>query len=255
MSRVIYNRNFLKNVIFRIDYMSDEKLYEQMIQKGNIDELRKRFEILEPLQKVKNTDFMINVDENKLEQHNKETIKCVLRKKDQTATLTIDHNAMVINYIKYENADILKEDIKVFNSILKNVSITRIGLRYVNYIQDNMFGDIDWDLYINNNILGNHKIDYKGALLQSITITDIKYDDFIIRVQHGIHNQNFPADRVKDAFVLDFDAYTNDISTDYNLENIVEKWNNQIDYLFELSITDEFRKVLNDEQSRLQLRK
>lgn len=254
MSNIIYSRNYLNNVIFRIDFMSDEKLYEQMIQKNNIDELRKRFEILEPLQKIKNTDFMINVDENTLEQHNKETIKCVLRKKDQTATLTIEHDAIVINYVKYENSDILKEDIKTLHILLKNVSITRIGLRYVNYIQNNVFGDIDWNLYINNDILCNHKVDYRGSLLQSITITDIKYDDFIIRFQHGIHNQNFPADRVQDAFVLDFDAYTNDISSDYNLENIVTKWNNQINYLFELSITDKFREVLNNEQSELQLR-
>lgn len=254
MNRVLYNRNFLKNVIFRIDFMSDEKLYEQMIQKNNIDELRKRFEILEPFQTIKNTDFMIDVDKNTLEQRNKETVKCVLRKKDQTATLTIEHNAIVINYIKYANADVLKEDIKILDTMLKKVSVTRIGLRYINYLQNNMFGDIDWDLYINSNILNNHKIDYKGSLLQSITVTDIKYDDYIIRFQHGIHNQNYPADRVKDAFVLDFDAFTKDISSDYNLEDIVKKWNDQIDYLFELSITDNFREVLNSNGSELQLK-
>lgn len=254
MSKILYNRNFLKNVIFRIDFMSDEKLYEQMIQKNNIDELKRRFEILEPFQTITNTDLMINVDTNTLNQRNKETVKCVLRKKDQTATLTIEHNAIVISYIKYDNADILKEDIKILDTILKKVSITRIGLRYINYLQNNMFGDIDWDLYINSSILNNYKVNYNGSLLQSITVTDIKYDDYIIRFQHGIHNQNYPADRVKDAFVLDFDAYTNDISSYYNLEDIVKKWNEQIDYLFELSITDDFREVLNSEGSELQLK-
>lgn len=254
MERILYKRNFLKNVIFRIDFLSDQKMFEQMTQKSNIDELKTRFEILEPLQTIKNTDFTINVDENTLEQRNIETKKYILRKKDQTASLSIEHNAIVIDYTNYSNADTLKEDIKVLSKVVTNVSITRIGLRYINYLECNKFGDINWDLYINSNFLKNHEIDYKGLLMQSITVTDIKYKDYTIRFQHGIHNQNQPADRVKDAFVLDFDAYTSDISSDYNLERIVEEWNNQINYLFEISITQELRKILNDNESELQLK-
>lgn len=253
MERILYKRNFLRNVIFRIDFLSDEKSFEQMTQKSNLDELKTRFEILEPLQTIKNTDFTINVNENTLEQKHKETKKYILRKKNQTASLSIQNNAIVIDYTNYNNADILKEDIRVLNKIIGNVSITRIGLRYINYLECNNFGDINWNLYINNNLLKNLDIDYQGTLMQSITVTDLKYDDYIIRFQHGIHNQNQPADRIKDAFVLDFDAYTSDVKSDYDLDTIVEKWNKQINYLFETSITDELRGVLNDE-SELQLK-
>lgn len=254
MDKILYKRNFLKNVIFRLDFIVDEKIFEQMMQKRNIDLLKTRFEILEPLQTVKNTNFMINVDNNTMEQQDKESKKYILKKKNQSATLIIEQNALVIDYSSYENAEVLKEDIKILNTIISNVSISRVGLRYINYLECSKFGDINWNLYITDNLLNHQTIEYNGTLLQSITVTDIKYDNFIIRFQHGIHNQNQPSDRVKDAFVLDFDAYTNNFGSTQNLEDTIEKWNEQIDYLFEKSITSEFRNILNDPESELQLK-
>ncbi len=249
-----YKRNFLKNVIFRIDFFSDEKVFEQIMSKKNIDELKTKFEILEPLQTIKNTDFTFNLNDETIKTNERELKKYIFRKKNQSAALIIEPNALVIDYSKYNNSEVLKDDITVLKTIVSNVSISRIGLRYINYLECTGFGDIAWEKYINSQLLENQKINYNGTLLQSITVSDIKFDDYIIRFQHGIHNQYHPSDRVKDAFVLDFDAYTNNIVQNVNLEEIVAKWNKQINDLFEQSITDDFRGVLDDVGAELQLK-
>ena len=55
----------------------------------------------------------------------------------------------------------------------------------------------------------------------------------------------FPSDRVKDAYVLDFDAFSNEIKPTEDIEKMIEKWNIQIGKLFEKFITPDFREILN----------
>ena len=243
MERIVYEKNFLKNVIFRVDFLLDEKEFDNLMNKATLDEIKRRFEILEPLQT--NTNFMVDVNTNTINANQNESKKYIFRKKQGNAALIIDSQSIVIDYTKYLNAEMLLEDIKLLNFIFAKISISRIGLRYINYIEPTGFGEIDWDKYIHNSIRESQKIDFGGSLLQSINVTDIKYDDYIIKFQSGIHNQNFPADRVKDAYVLDFDAFSNEIKPTEDIEKMIEKWNIQIGKLFEKFITPDFREILN----------
>lgn len=245
MERIVYEKNFLKNVIFRVDFLLDEKEFDNLMNKATLDEIKRRFEILEPLQTIKNTNFMVDVNTNTINANQNESKKYIFRKKQGNAALIIDSQSIVIDYTKYLNAEMLLEDIKLLNFIFAKISISRIGLRYINYIEPTGFGEIDWDKYIHNSIRESQKIDFDGSLLQSINVTDIKYDDYIIKFQSGIHNQNFPADRVKDAYVLDFDAFSNEIKPTEDIEKMIEKWNIQIGKLFEKFITPDFREILN----------
>ena len=245
MERIVYEKNFLKNVIFRVDFLLDEKEFDNLMNKATLDEIKRRFEILEPLQTIKNTNFMVDVNTNTINANQNESKKYIFRKKQGNAALIIDSQSIVIDYTKYLNAEMLLEDIKLLNFIFAKISISRIGLRYINYIEPTGFGEIDWDKYIHNSIRESQKIDFGGSLLQSINVTDIKYDDHIIKFQSGIHNQNFPADRVKDAYVLDFDAFSNEIKPTEDIEKMIEKWNIQIGKLFEKFITPDFREILN----------
>ena len=245
MERIVYEKNFLKNVIFRVDFLLDEKEFENLMNKATLDEIKRRFEILEPLQTIKNTNFMVDVNTNTINANQNESKKYIFRKKQGNAALIIDSQSIVIDYTKYLNAEMLLEDIKLLNFIFAKISISRIGLRYINYIEPTGFGEIDWDKYIHNSIRESQKIDFGGSLLQSINVTDITYDDYIIKFQSGIHNQNFPADRVKDAYVLDFDAFSNEIKPTEDIEKMIEKWNIQIGKLFEKFITPDFREILN----------
>ena len=245
MERIVYEKNFLKNVIFRVDFLLDEKEFDNLMNKATLDEIKRGFEILEPLQTIKNTNFMVDVNTNTINANQNESKKYIFRKKQGNAALIIDSQSIVIDYTKYLNAEMLLEDIKLLNFIFAKISISRIGLRYINYIEPTGFGEIDWDKYIHNSIRESQKIDFGGSLLQSINVTDIKYDDYIIKFQSGIHNQNFPADRVKDAYVLDFDAFSNEIKPTEDIEKMIEKWNIQIGKLFEKFITPDFREILN----------
>ena len=245
MENIEYKRNYLQNVIFRVDFVLDNQEFENMMNKTTLDEIKKRFEILEPLQTIKNTNVMFDVSKKIINTAENESKKYIFRKKDGSAALVIDFQSIVIDYTSYTNGEMLLADIELLNFIFLKLAISRIGLRYINYIESKGFGEIDWDKYINSSIREIQKVDFGGKLLQSINVADIKYDDYIIKVQSGIHNQNFPADRVKDAYVLDFDAYSNEIKPADNIKTMIGKWNIQIKDLFEKFITQDFREILN----------
>ncbi|MBR5227950.1 MAG: TIGR04255 family protein [Clostridia bacterium] len=245
MEKVIYKRNFLKNVIFRVDFLLDEREFENLMSKTTLDEIKRRFEILEPLQTIQNTNFMVDVNTRTINANQNESKKYIFRKKEGTAALIIDSQSIVIDYTRYSDSEMLLEDIRMLNFIFSKISISRVGLRYINYIEPIRFGEIDWDRYIDESIRASQKIDFEGSLLQSINVTDIKYEDYIIKFQSGIHNQNFPADRIKDAYVLDFDASSNEIKPTEDIEQMIKKWNIQINKLFEKFIKPDFREILN----------
>ncbi len=244
MSKEIYKKNYLKNVIFRVDFLLEEREFEALMNKTTLDQIKTRFQILEPPQTIKNTNFTVDVEAKTINAKENESKKYIFRKKEGWAMLAIDSQSIVIEYNVYKGSEMLLEDIRLLSFIFAKISISRMGLRYINYIEPLGFGEINWDKYIIKQLRENQILDYGGEVLQSINVTDIKYDGYMIKLQSGIHDQNFPASRVKDAFVLDFDAYSNEIKPSEDIENTVREWNKQIGILFENFITQEFKDVL-----------
>ena len=78
MERIVYEKNFLKNVIFRVDFLLDEKEFDNLMNKATLDEIKRRFEILEPLQTIKNTNFMVDVNTNTINANQNESKKYIL---------------------------------------------------------------------------------------------------------------------------------------------------------------------------------
>ena len=89
---------------------------------------------------------------------------------------------------------------------------------------------------------------YKGAGIVSRVFHNVEYsfDDFNLRYQFGMHNPDYPAPIKKKSFILDLDAYYQGIQDKDEIQKNLDKYHDKIQEVFELSITDKLRTILNE---------
>ena len=79
-------------------------------------------------------------------------------------------------------------------------------------------------------------------------MNEYRIDDMSLNFRYGMFNPEYPNFLKKNDFVLDFDFFTNDVieSVD-SIIQILDKGHSEIQSLFESSITDSLREVMNNE--------
>ncbi len=248
-----YERNFLTEVIFRIDFVNPIKVDD--FAKENLNDLRRFFPFYSPIDTTHN-NIEINIDENgnkTVERDQKILRKQIFFKEPRIAQMEISANALSISYSSYSNFDSLRTDIEgVLDLLMKtpNITIGRTGLRYINIFENKRPGRINWSTYITPNMLPSEQWnDFK--VLQHMSALHIKQDACLVKIQYGLFNGEIPNERIKDAYVLDIDAYSEKMCDLSAVKESIPKWNDTISEIFELTITDRMREKLNDESTEL----
>lgn len=253
MKHETYKRNFLDRVIFRIDFVNSFNVDEFI--ENNLTALKKIYPLYSPIP-IKQNNIKINLDSEKgetIKQERFQQIKQQFFNKENTARMEITSKSLIISYKKYKDFQELFSDIKAIVEIIKsnvNLIIGRTGLRYINIFQNNDLKSIDWNKYIKETLISKEK--WNGYnILQSMSVVNLKTKDALIKVQYGLFNGDMPNDRVKDCFILDIDACSFEVVELEKVEKQVEKWNQYIREIFETTITDEMKQVLNNEERKL----
>jgi len=248
MEKKIYSNNFLKNVIFRIDFVNQVDM-NSFIEK-NINEIRKHYPFNSAVQSKHDN---IKLTEKTVEKETIEYTNQIFFNKDRTARIDINPTCLIIDYNKYVDFEPLYNDIEfIFDLLIKNTDITvgRTGLRYINIFENSDLKSIEWGKYIKTNMLFDE--DWDGFnVLQHMSVANLKCDDCLIKVQYGLFNGELPNDRVKDCYILDIDASSFQMCDLNVVKSQIRNWNDNIRKVFENSITDEMRELLNGESSRL----
>ena len=241
-----YQKNFLSNVIFRIDFpvlLDLEKNKPAEFQSKIIED----FPILEPLQQIE-----IKPGEKIDDSLAMPAVWSFSNKeKNQKIELTSYYMSFSIFNFSYTTFNDFKEKIeKLLESFFECYSISiinRIGLRYINEIKIEEANPLNWNEYINSNLVdGLNFFEDKTKLrrIYNITTASVGGDDFL-NLKYGIFNSKYPAEIVDKEFVLDYDCYSRAIEK----EGVVAKltaFNTIITEYFEKSIMEEFRtKILN----------
>lgn len=249
----IYKRNFLKDVIFRIDFVNPINV-NSFVQ-DNLPELRKMYPLYSPI-KLKQNNIKVNFDEVKgdtVERMETIQVKQIFFNASRTAQMKISSNALIINYKKYDDFDLLYKDIvNVLELLTKNSNIIvgRTGLRYINIFENNDLNKIDWSKYIIPSMLFIENWN-NSNVLQHMSVANIKKDECILKIQYGLFNGEIPNDRVKDSYVLDIDASSVEMCELVVVKEQIGKWNDYVREIFEYSITEQMKEKLNDETSKL----
>jgi uncharacterized protein (TIGR04255 family) len=251
--RVCYNKNFLKKVIARVDFLSPISKIEKNIPKTISEDIKSIFPIAEPRKVVAQE---LQISKNGTKEKRSELTEWRFHSKKRDKTLMIHPQFLWISYSKYSSFEQFKKE---FFGILSNffkffdeAQGQRVGLRYINEINLDEKEPLSWEKYINNDLLCLNNFSSNQENISRI-FSNIEYtfDDYFVKFQFGIHNPDYPAPILQKQFILDYDAYYQGV---LNLEDITssfDQFHKKIQELFELSIYDELRDILNGKKISL----
>lgn len=243
---ICYKKPFLKEVIFRIDFPSPIEGLGSNLPRTISKLALKKFPISEP-QKVQAQSFKISA--TNVESQKKETTQWVFHGKNRNKHLTIIENAIIFSYKKYKSYENFIEETKdivdEFFKKYQKLSVSRVGLRYVNIIELNENDPLSWEEYINEGMSG--VIDFygnKNNITRSFHILEYNFDGQSVKYQFGIANPDYPAVVKRKHFVLDLDSYFNGAIEQNEIYECTERAHDKIQDLFEKSITDKTRSLM-----------
>ncbi len=245
-----YKRNFLTDVIFRIDYPSIADLISTPPKEFQ-DKLFSKFPILEPTKQLG-----VKIETSGENITTTEESKTIWRFKNKTASLIVelDSKFLVIVTKEYKNHTSFKESVsevlKAFFEVYPDTILNRVGLRYINQITLKEKGFYEWGKYIDKNLISI--IDFvsnKKDIRRALQLFEIQIDsDTRLNMKAGIFNSTYPNELIKKEFLLDYDCYTTMSTEKDEVGEKLDIFNKIIAGYFENSITDNFRKeVLSGE--------
>jgi uncharacterized protein (TIGR04255 family) len=244
-----YKRNYLSEVVARIDLLNPIEGITTALPKELSKRIKKNFPIAEP-RKTTIQELQISLGEGVTSKET-ETTQWDFHGKNRDKRLTIVPNAIFVRYTSYESFESLKSDfldiVAVFFERFKDMQGTRSGLRYVNNIVLDEGKPLVWDEYLNDKLLGLFQFhpnpEYLARVFHNM---EFNFGDSNLRFQFGMYNPDYPAVIRRKAFVLDFDAYYQGIQDQEEIFANFDKFHENIQGTFEMSITETFRRKLND---------
>ena len=244
---ICYKKNYLTKVIVRIDFPAPIPDLKNKISPIFTKSVMEFFPVAEPRKSIRQ-ELKITADE--LKQKRTEFTEWRFKGLKSEKTLTIIPNAIFIDYTSYNNFEQLKEEflgvLKSFFLSYEDMVGSRLGLRYINNIELENNDPLSWEGYIKNQLLCLFKFYEEPECLARIFHNiGLNFDYFNLRYQFGMHNPDFPLTIRKKIFVLDFDAYSQSPHEFENISNHLDDFHYRIQELFEKSITENYRGLLN----------
>lgn len=245
---VKYGKNFLTNVIVRLDFPNPINVNESLPP-----DLSKAILELFPISEPKNIiEQTVKFTGGKIESEKiKKGIQWIFFGKSREKELVITPVSFSIKYKKYESYCSLKSDfIPIVENILTSfpdIQFTRFGLRYINEITLLSQNDpLNWTEYLSEKLLSSFKIvDEKSTIARCINNLVLNKGDMILNFRYGMHNPDMPAIIKKKIFILDYDAYNTNPQDISEIRDDLDKFHDIIIDLFENQIEDGLREIMH----------
>jgi uncharacterized protein (TIGR04255 family) len=240
--KIRYNKNYVSNVIFRIDFEPILILKEEEPIKFQ-DSIRKFF----PGYSKKELVEQIILSNNEKRKFITPIYLFSSKNKKEKITLTFNH--IVVEFQKYHVYEELKDKIeKTYNFFLKqydSIAIKRLGLRYINKIQLSKGVPYNWNGYINSHLTTavDKFTKNKTDICRAISQLEYNYNTFQLKFIFGMSNDEFPNPITRKEFILDYDCFSHDVEYT-EVINKLSDFHNNIQEMFENSIEDKLRKQM-----------
>ncbi len=244
-----YKKNFLTNVIVRVDFPNPLKieslppdLTKAFLKSFPISEPKKVFELTGEFKIIPKTKIEIETGE--------ETTEWNYYGRDREKRLILQKYFLSITYIKsYKRYDDLKSELLSIISelfkIFSDIQINRLGLRYINEISLDEANFFDWEKYLDRDLLSIFNIaGNKDTIARGLNNLVLNYGNMILNFHYGMHNPDFPAPIRKKIFVLDYDASYIGLQDLKDIESNLFAFHEEIKKLFEENIEDGLREVM-----------
>jgi len=247
---ICYARNCLKDVIVRVDLASPIESLAKELPKEIAKVALLNFPIEEPKPVVAQEMRVVGKE---IQTTMKELTEWNFHGVQRDKRLVIAPKTFFISYTRYSDYEVLRGELEkissAFFSRFEDAQASRLGLRYVNELK--MPGDnvLDWHDHVDASLLGmlSYRVEEAEPSRIFTTFDHVYVDEgFNMRFQFGLHNPDYPAPIRRRLFVLDFDAYCQGPLDAEDIPGALDKYHKAIQSLFERSITDKMREVLNE---------
>jgi len=244
-----YKRNYLTQVIARVDFLSPLNSLKDVLPAAVGTLSKDLFPIPEPKQII-GREFMVSSEIKQVQEKEIATKEWHFFGKEREKRLVITPESMFVEFKVYGSfAELLSHFSRISDGLFDSfgdLQIKRLGLRYINNLQvpgQNLFS---WNTYLNKNLLCILNIPADRAkIARAFHNLELNMGDFIVRFQYGMHNPDYPAPIRTKNFILDYDAYTTGLLTKEEIRQSLPVFHDQIEQLFENSITDRLREIMN----------
>jgi uncharacterized protein (TIGR04255 family) len=241
-----YRRNFLKQVIARIDFASPVVSLAQGPPKSVLSALISEFPVPEQKKQVVQQVVVTDAD---VQRARRETFQWHFHSKNRDKSVYIGSDAMYVEYKKYDRFESLRRDfLAVSNALFDtfgDLQVRRLGLRYIDNIEfPNEKNPTDWSKYLHKNLLASFHLGDPSTISRAFHVIEFNYGDMSMRFQYGMPNPDFPASIKKKLFTLDYDAYCTALLGREEIERQLTEFHDKLKMSFEEVITDNLRKVM-----------
>ena len=247
MEEICYKSNPITEAIARVDFLNPIVELGQQVPKEIGSIIKQKFPIVEPKEVISQE---LRIGETK-EITESKTTEWTFFNKDRTKRLSITDTHMLVVHNVYETYEKFYDDFnKIFDALydsFKGIQIKRFGVRYINNISIDEDDPFNWRKYLNPKLFSALDIpENKKTISRSFHTLQLNLKDYYMRFQFGMHNPDFPAPIKKKIFVLDIDAFFAGLLDKDDVYDNFSKFHTSIQSLFEKSITEQYRKKLNN---------
>lgn len=249
-----YKRNYLDNVVLRIDFeeVEDTSLKIFLKKLDDIFPYKTKEEGIEE-------NVKIDIKGNKVTNSRKEIPTWIYLDTYKNKKVTVTHGFIAIEYLNrsYRDSKELIDDCRsIISSSIADLSISsvkRLGLRYVNRfnLDTDVKGTIKWSDFFSKELVGS--VSFAGktrySIVRAMSNLHLRSDGCDILIRYGIWNQDFPSENNRKEFIIDIDIFSRIALEDMGeITNIVEEFNQNAEKIFEKSLGVEIKKILRKKE-------
>ncbi len=250
MEDICYRKNYLAEVVARIDFASPiEALSSEVLPQDIHAAIKKHYSIYEP---GKITEHGVRITDEAVVSNKKEISQWVYHGEDRDKSIIVSANSFVVTFKKYHDygdfKDNIIEPLQKIIELEKDVQIKRTGLRFVNIYSEIIQSFDQIKTYFHPMISSSFsELVDPEICSRNFLVTEYIYDEIKLRMQSGIYNPDYPARIKKYDFIIDLDAYIDIPHITSNVESLINDVHCKIQEMFEKCITDKLRGVLDEQ--------
>lgn len=239
-----YRRNYLSQVIARIDFVGIPAIGESGPSNTITAALKREFPVAEQKKQIFKS---ISISDKAVKEETlKETFQWFFHSVDRDKLIHIAHDACYVEYKKYKSFGTLQNDflpiVDALFAAYPALQVSRLGLRYVDTIELKEKEPTDWTTYLKPELLASLRLaDDPRTVTRMFHLLEFNYGDMQMRFQFGIPNPDFPALLKRKQFTLDYDAYCTSLLSANDIGHNLVKFHDKIRTSFEEVITDGLR--------------
>jgi uncharacterized protein (TIGR04255 family) len=241
-----YPKNFLSNVIARVDYQPILILKEK--EPAEFQELIR--EEYPRFSKIQELQISIPPDESSVSAQ--KPVIWRFSDKEQKDEISLSFKFFAFKTVGYINfKDFFQKLSKTYNHFTetyKPTIVSRIGLRYINEIRISDGNPFEWKYLINEKLFSVlHAFpDLQVNVSRSMHQLHFNKEDFKIVFQFGIFNSEYPNTITKKEFILDYDCISEEEHEPNSILDKFKRFNEEVYDLFEKSIDEKLRNLMKE---------